>query len=351
MKIMRYRATIPAMVSSLTLTLILSLCGHAAVAQETLLREASTCQITPSLQTQWPETDFTRCTIDLGEIRSGGPPKDGIPSLDMPDFIPLSEADYEPQAPLISVAFDGEARAYPLSILIWHEIVNDQIGQMSFSVTYCPLCNTPVVFDRDHGNQTLDFGTTGQLRHSDLVMYDRQTESWWQQYNGEAIASALAGQALTILPSRLESFAEFSERHPSGMILDIPSDHQRPYGITPYNGYDSSRYPFLYEGSLPNGIGALERVVVVNDEAIALFHLMQARRLERGDIHLTWNSGQASALDKAVISEGRDVGTVIAQRQEDHGKLVDVPYKVTFAFVWHAFNPDSPIIGVSSEEQ
>ena len=320
MKIMRYHATIPAMISSLTLTLILSLCGHAAVAQETLLREASTCQISPSLQTQWPETDFTRCTIDLAEIRSGGPQKDGIPSLDMPDFIPLSEADYEPQAPLISVAFDGEARAYPLSILIWHEIVNDQIGQMSFSVTYCPLCNTSVVFDRDHGNQILDFGTTGQLRHSDLVMYDRQTESWWQQYNGEAIAGALAGQALAILPSRLESFAEFSERHPSGMILDIPSDHQRPYGITPYNGYDSSRYPFLYEGSLPNGIGALERVVVVNDEAIALFHLMQARRVERGDIRLTWNSGQASALDKAVISEGRDVGTVIAQRQEDHGK-------------------------------
>ena len=351
MKIMRYHATIPAMISSLTLTLILSLCGHAAVAQETLLREASTCQISPSLQTQWPETDFRRCTIDLAEIRSGGPPKDGIPSLDMPDFIPLSEADYEPQAPLISVAFDGEARAYPLSILIWHEIVNDQIGQMSFSVTYCPLCNTSVVFDRNHGKQTLDFGTTGQLRHSDLVMYDRQTESWWQQYNGEAIAGALAGQVLTILPSRLESFAEFSERHPTGTILDIPSDHQRPYGITPYNGYDSSRYPFLYEGSLPEGIGALERVVVVNDEAIALFHLMQARRLERGDIRLTWNSGQASALDKAVISEGRDVGTVIAQRQEDHGKLVDVPYKVTFAFVWHAFNPDSPIIGESSEEQ
>ena len=351
MKIMRYHATIPAMISSLTLTLILSLCGHAAVAQETLLREASTCQISPSLQTQWPETDFTRCTIDLAEIRSGGPPKDGIPSLDMPEFVALSEVDYEPQAPLISVAFDGEARAYPLSILIWHEIVNDQIGERSFSVTYCPLCNTSVVFDRKHGKQTLDFGTTRQLRHSDLVMYDRQTESWWQQYNGEAIAGALAGQALTILPSRLESFAEFSERHPSGMILDIPSDHQRPYGITSYNGYDSSRYPFLYEGSLPDGIGALERVVVVNDEAIALFHLMQARRLERGDIRLTWNSVQASALDKAVISEGRDVGTVIAQRQEDHGKLVDVPYKVTFAFVWHAFNPDSPIIGVSSEEQ
>ena len=351
MEISRFHTTIPTMISSMALTLILSLCGHAAVAQDSKLRDASPCHISSSLQGQWPDTDFTRCTIDLSEIRSGGPPKDGIPSLDMPDFIALSEADYEPQSPLISVVFDGEARAYPLSILIWHEIVNDHIGETSFSVTYCPLCNTSVVFARDHGTYTLDFGTTGQLRHSDLVMYDRQTESWWQQYNGEAIAGALAGQSLTILPSRLESFAEFSERHPSGMILDIPSDHQRPYGITPYNGYDSARYPFLYEGSLPEGIGALERVVVVNDEAIALFHLMQSRRLERGDIRLTWSSGQASALDKAVISEGRDVGTVIAQRQEDHGKLVDVPYKVTFAFVWHAFNPESPIIGVTADEQ
>ena len=112
-------------------------------------------------------------------------------------------------------------------------------------------------------------------------------------------------------------------------------------------GYDSSSFPFLFDGETPEGIPPLERVVAFDDFAVTLAFLKEEGKWRKGDYLLSWNAGQASALDSAIIAQGKDVGTVQVQRQEDHGKLVDVPYKVTFAFVWHAFNPDKPIDGLS----
>ena len=169
---------------------------------------------------EWPATDFSKRSVDLGEIVSGGPPRDGIPAIDAPVFAPLSElrgiAGIEP---VVSVQAGGEARAYPLRILIWHEIVNDRVGGEALTVTFCPLCNTAIVFRRQMGERLLDFGTTGKLRHSDLVMYDRQTESWWQQFTGEAIAGAMTGAVLEPWPARLESLARFRQRFPEGRVL------------------------------------------------------------------------------------------------------------------------------------
>ncbi len=127
--------------------------------------------------------------------------------------------DLEPQEPVISLDFGGDARAYPLRVMMWHEIVNDMVDGRPVAVTYCPLCNSSLVFDRVVGGRVLDFGTTGKLRHSDLVMYDRQTESWWQQFTGEAIAGEMAGTELKRIPSRLEAYSSFVERHPNGKIL------------------------------------------------------------------------------------------------------------------------------------
>ena len=160
---------------------------------------------------EWSKTDFDQHSVAFSEILSGGPPKDGIPAIDDPQFSPVSEVeDLGPDEPVIGLAIDGEARAYPLSILIWHEIVNDQIGETPVSVTYCPLCNSAVVFDRRVEGRVLDFGTTGKLRNSDLVMYDRQTESWWQQFLGEAIVGEMTGTVLKSIPARLEAFSVFS---------------------------------------------------------------------------------------------------------------------------------------------
>ena len=323
--------------------------GHPVIKDsfaQSQLRAPDSCQITNRLSRGWSDTDFTRCTVDLAEIRSGGPGKDGIPAIDDPAFIAVSDALINEREPVISLEIDGIARSYPLSILIWHEIVNDVISDQHIAVTYCPLCNTSIVFDRQLDDALLDFGTTGNLRHSDLVMYDRQTESWWQQYNGDAIAGQLAGKSLTILPSRLESFGEFKSRYPDGEVLAIPEPPLRSYGITPYVGYDSSSFPFLFDGETPDGIPPLERVVAFDDFAVTLAFLQETGKWRKGNYLLSWNAGQASALDSAIIAQGKDVGTVQVQRQEDHGKLVDVPYKVTFAFVWHAFNPDKPIEGL-----
>ena len=291
----------------------------------------------------WKKTDFSKTSIDYKEILSGGPPKDGIPSIDKPKFVALDGAHgLQPKEPVVSLALGGEARAYPLRVLIWHEIVNDTLAGTPVSVTYCPLCNSAVVFDRRFDGKVLDFGTTGKLRNSDLVMYDRQTESWWQQFTGEAIVGHYMGRTLKTFPARLESFERFKARHPKGQVL-VPNDpDMRSYGRNPYVRYDSSVRPFLYSGDMPEGISPMARVVVVETggtpHAVALTLLRTKGELRVGDVTLSWEAGQNSALDTGEIASGRDVGNVMAKVG---GK--DVRYDVTFAFVFHAFHPDRPI--------
>ncbi len=293
---------------------------------------------------EWPNTDFSRHSVDLADILSGGPPRDGIPAIDDPRAVPVAGHDGLPGVePVISVTVDGEARAYPLRILVWHEIVNDVINGTPLVVTYCPLCNTGVVFEGAIDGIVLDFGVTGKLRHSDLVMYDRQTESWWQQFTGRAIVGAMTGARLKAWPSRLESFDRFRRRHPEGTVLVPGDDTRRPYGSTPYAGYDSRKKPFdFYRGDLPPGIAPLARVVRVDDTAWSLELLRQERRIVVDDLVITWEPGQASALDTREIASGFDVGNVTVQRMTQSGP-VDVVYAVDFAFAWHAFFPDSPI--------
>ena len=291
---------------------------------------------------EWPNTDFSRHSVDLAEIMSGGPPKDGIPSIDDPEFAPVSEVtDLADTEPVIGVTVNGEARAYPLGILTRHEIVNDTIGGVPVTVTYCPLCNSSIVFDRRVDGRVLDFGTTGKLRNSDLVMYDRQTESWWQQFSGQAIVGRMTGKTLKMLPSRLESFARFRARAPNGKVL-VSNRPFRRYGINPYVGYDSARVPFLFRGDLPEGIAPMVRVVAVGGEAWSLPLLRKKGTIIQGDLVLSWEAGQNSALDTRVIRRGRDVGNVVVQRRNGDG-FEDVVHDVTFAFVFHAFHPEGTI--------
>jgi hypothetical protein len=289
----------------------------------------------------WTKTDFSKAAVDLGEITSGGPRKDGIPSIDAPTFTPVADVDLPATVPVISFQLNGMAKAYPLSILMSYEIVNDRVGGVPVAVTYCPLCNASIVFDARLDGMELEFGTTGNLRHSDLVMYDRQTESWWQQFMGEAIVGELMGKRLKILPSRIESFNRFKTRYPAGLVLN-PDSSFRGYGSNPYVGYDTSRHPFLYRGPLPEGLPAMARLVVVGEEAWTLDLLRKHRRIEKGDLVITWEPGQNSALDTRTIAEGRDVGNVVVQRKTE-GRLVDVVHDVTFAFTFHAFKPKGKI--------
>ncbi|MCH8183823.1 MAG: DUF3179 domain-containing protein [Proteobacteria bacterium] len=297
---------------------------------------------------EWPTTDFDKTSIDFRDIISGGPPKDGIPPIDDPQFRPVSEIDHLADTePVIGLFVNGEQKAYPLQVLMWHEIVNDEIGGVPVTVTFCPLCNTTIVFDRRLDGRVLDFGTTGKLRFSDLVMYDRQTETWWQQFLGEAIVGELTGSVLKIIPARVESFANFKERAPNGLVLVPARERGRAYGNNPYRGYDSSSRPFLFRGALPTEVAPLSRVVVLSingtREAWSLNLLREKRRVEIGDgIVIHWEPGQNSALDASVISRGVDIGNVTVIRETADGPE-DVAYSVDFAFAFTAFFPDSPI--------
>ena len=218
-------------------------------------------------EVEWPHTDFSTSLIDLDEVRSGGPPRDGIPPIDTPDFVAGEEADewLDPREPVIVVSAGEQIRAYPLQILTWHEIVNDELGGVPLSVTFCPLCNASIVFDRRVGGRVLDFGTTGKLRKSDLVMWDRQTESWWQQFTGQAVVGELAGAELVRVPASIVAYEEFRRAYPKALVLSRRTGHRRPYGSNPYRGYDSIEdQPFLFFDPVDERLPPMERVLNVS---------------------------------------------------------------------------------------
>jgi hypothetical protein len=287
---------------------------------------------------EWPRTDFAQSAVPFDEILSGGPPKDGIPALDAPRMIPVaSENRLADSEPVMVLEISGETpRAWPIRYLTWHEIVNDQVGAAPVAVTFCPLCNAGIIFDRRLGGQVLSFGVSGKLRHSDMIMYDRQTESWWQQALGEGIVGTMTGKRLKELPGWMESWGSYRARNSDGLVMDQP-DWARSYGRNPYVGYDSLARPFLYDGEMPpHGIEPLARVVHVGNRAWPLQRVAEAGGLTEAGVTIDWTAGQASALDAGQIAKGRDIGNI---RVRDAATGRDLAHDVMFAFAFHAFYP------------
>jgi hypothetical protein len=298
---------------------------------------------------QW-ETDFSKQLVPLEEFQSGGPPKDGIPAIDEPRYTRAKDIDFlEDREPVILLTVDGESRAYPLQILTWHEIVNTRFGETPVAVTFCPLCNTAIAFDRRVDGDVLSFGTTGKLRDSDLVMYDRQTESWWQQFSGQALVGGLAGKKLRQLPARIVSWREFRRMHASGLVLNRDTGFVRDYGTNPYAGYDDIASPpiFAARNEDDDRLPPKERVVYVEvgEKAFAIpFSVLADKRTieletDAGELVVRWRPGVASALDAAAIAEGRDVGSASALLNGE-----PVPFNEPFWFAVAAFRPDIEIV-------
>ncbi len=181
-------------------------------------------------------TNGIRHIIPLDEIKSGGPPKDGIPSIDNPKFVIDAEFVSDDEL-VIGLRLNGETRAYPLSILVWHEIVNDKIGNTPVAVTYCPLCFTTQVFDRTINGKETEFGTSGKLYNSNLVMYDRNTDSMWSQALGLAVVGELTGVELEKIPFDLAKWSDWKKLYPDTIVLSTDTGHSRPYGSDPYGDY------------------------------------------------------------------------------------------------------------------
>lgn len=288
---------------------------------------------------EWPNTDFTKYSIDFDDIISGGPPKDGIPALASIEVVPVSAVEFSEREPVVTVELDGVTpRAYPIRYLTWHEIANDVLGGVPLAITFCPLCNSALVFDRRLDGQVLEFGVSGKLRNSDMVMFDRQTDSWWQQFTGEGIVGHFNGRKLIHVVSWMESLGEFRERNPDGEVMAEPSNYNRQYGANPYSGYERSSRPFLYYGENPPfDIDPLSRVIRVGNRAWPLERLQTSEEITEAGVRIVWRSGMASALDARRIADARNIGSI---RVFDATTGEDVLHEVTFAFAFHAFAPE-----------
>ncbi len=333
-------------------------------------------------------TDLSKRSIELSELRGGGPPKDGIPAIDHPKFVsPEQAAEWlDAKEPVLVVEYQGEARAYPFQIMIWHELVNDTIGDLPILVSYCPLCNSAIVFERRVDGETYSFGVSGLLRESDMVMYDRPTDSLWQQVTGEAIVGVMTGKRLRVVSSQTVAFGDFARAFPEGKVLSRETGHRRPYGTNPYVGYEFGE--FLFKPKVPKGLKApKERIVVVESggEATAYsFGLLRREGVIEGVTgglrYVVFHQrGTVTALDRSRIADSRDVGSVGVFVPEVEGRrltfqrkggrirdretgsewnvlgfatkgplegkrLKPVRHGVYFAFAWLIFNPETELI-------
>jgi len=325
--------------------------------------------------------------VDLDEIRGVVPP-DAIPALEDPAFEPAAEAAWlAPVEPVLALEINGDARAYPLRIMTWHELVNGTVGGVPVTVSYCPLCNSAVAYDRRVSERILDFGTSGALLNSSLVMYDRQTESLWSHYTGQAIIGHLTGTQLDLVPVQTVSFERFLASHPGGQVLSLDTGHFRRYGENPYEFYDSNNRPFLFSGPFDDRLEPITRVLALRDGgegAVVPYDVLAEHRVvpftfAGRELVALFEPGTASALDSPLIEEGRDVGaTGVFVRSLDgqplelstspEGGFVDaesgavydilgrptggsgaalepVEHLDTFWFAAAAFYPDAEIIG------
>jgi hypothetical protein len=327
--------------------------------------------------------------VDLDEIRSGGPPPDGIPSIDDPKFIGVDAVNFlEENEPVLAVDIDGDVRAYPVQILMWHEIVNDTVGGVPVAVTYCPLCNSAVAYDRRVDGQVLEFGTSGLLWNSALVMYDRQTETLWSHFTGQGIVGELTGTEIDVFPVATVPWGAWRDAHPDGLVLSRDTGFDRAYGRNPYPGYDDvTSQPFLFEGDVDGRYTAMTRIVgiEIDDDALGVpLITLQEDRVVQADVAgagivIFWEPGTASALDASDVAGGDDIGATavfvpVADGQaltfsaSDAGfvdnetgstwnlfgqatdgplagsTLEAIPHVDTFWFAWSAFRPDSEIL-------
>ena len=327
--------------------------------------------------------------IDLNELRSGGPPPDGIPSIDEPKFLTPSQVDFlEENEPVLALDIDGDVRAYPVQILTWHEIVNDTVGGVPVSVTYCPLCNSAVAYDRRVDDQVVEFGTSGMLWNSALVMYDRQTETLWSHFTGEGIVGELTGSQLETFPVATVPWGVWRDANPDGLVLSRDTGFDRSYGRNPYPGYDDvNNQPFLFDGEVDGQYTAMTRIVGIEANEAALgvpLFVLQEEQVVTAEIGGTeivvlWQSGTASALDARNVAGGDDIGATgvfipVVDGQDltftpteggfiddqtgstwnilgtavdgelEGSQLQSLTHVDTFWFAWSAFRPDTAIV-------
>jgi hypothetical protein len=223
------------------------------------------------LQASFPRTDWTNAHPSIADALSGGPRKDGIPAIDEPTFMPIAEFDRSGDIQAIVLEDRDTVRAYPYNILVWHEIVNDTVAGVPVAVTFCPLCGSAIVYNRELEDGPTTFGVSGGLIESNMIMYDRASESLWQQSTGVALAGRHVNSVLELVPFQLLSMKEVAERYPTALVVSEDTGHTRQYGANPYGDYDESE-GFIFPPSSTDARFSSKEIMVVfrvNDAAVA----------------------------------------------------------------------------------
>ncbi len=294
-------------------------------------------EVFEKVSSEW-KTDFSKHNVEFSEFMGGGPQRDGITAIDNPQFVSIKNAKtwLGGENPVVSLVVEGIAKAYPLEILIWHEIINDRIGKIPVSISFCPLCYSTSAFNRIVKGKETTFGTSGLLRNSNLVMYDRLTESLWQEFTGEAIVGEMTGNKLKYFPSQIISFEQFEKAYPNGSVLSRETGFNRPYGKNPYVGYDNIRAkPFLYRGKNDGRLPPNEKVtaVKVGNNFKAYPYSITERKNVINDVvngepvlilHII---GAVSALDSKEINKSRNVGSTGAYSRIVDDQTLTFKYK------------------------
>jgi hypothetical protein len=318
--------------------------------------------------------------VPLDQIVSGGPPPDGIPSIDNPKFISVQEASkfLEDSELVLGLNINGDIRAYPLQILVWHEIVNDEVGGVPVAVTYCPLCFTNQVFNRtiDDVQEVVEFGTSGKLYNSNLVMYDRTSKSLWSQALAEGIVGKHAGTKLERVPFDIAYWKEWKQLYPDSKVLSRDTGSNRPYGADPYGNYYTNSDVLFPVSNRDDRLGLKEIVMgfenkgqykayklqeienkkVINDQVngkpIALFSLypFMVRAydpiVEHGEqkieLQFNYNAENNKFIDKQTGSVWNFEGKAISGQMKGK-QLTRLPFDEGFWFEWIAFHPKTEI--------
>jgi hypothetical protein len=280
--------------------------------------------------------NFSEHSIPLDQILSGGPGKDGIPAIDRPRFVPAAKASgtfLADEDRVIALVVNGKKKAYPLKILNWHEIVNDRIGGRHVVVTFCPLCGTGMVFDANAAGRRLNFGVSGLLYQSDVLLYDRQTESLWSQIKQEAVTGKLVGTRLQLLPSTQTTWGAWKKKHPNTFVLSTKTGYSRNYDRDPYEDYYARRDVMFSVGPLNSRYHPKEQVIGLELEGLAKAYpfseLAQAK------------SPFKDAVGNKVVWVAYDSKSRTAAIKDASGK--ELPSVVAFWFAWYVFHKDTQV--------
>ena len=278
--------------------------------------------------------DLDQGLVPPGQIHRGGPAKDGIPSIDNPAFVGASDAGFlGNDARIIGIEINGTTKAYPIGILNWHEVVNDSINGTHYTITYCPLCGTGIAFNRIVNGEKLDFGVSGLLYNSDVLLYDRKTESLWSQIMGKAITGKLKGTELTMLPVTHTTWSEWRRSYPSTLVLSEDTGYSREYDKNPYAGYQNSHQLFF-----PVAHKAPER-----------YHPKeQVLGVAIGGSYLAYPFIELNRYNKSSFTDRHNGINYVIHWNKEHqsGYITDdkgqrLPVIQSYWFAWYAFHPDT----------